>query len=168
MGIRTLLNILGPLSNPAGATVQVLGVYDRGLTEVLAKVLLHLGTRHCFLVHGLDGLDEVTLTDRTYVSEGKAGVVSSYSIEPKDFGLRPVPIKELLGGTAEENAHLIREILQGRKGPKRDVVCMNAALAFVAGGRTKTLQEGYELAGEVIDSGAAMEKLERLIAFTNK
>jgi anthranilate phosphoribosyltransferase len=168
IGVRTLLNILGPLTNPAGATIQVLGVYDSGLTELLSRVLMHLGTQHCFLVHGMDGLDEVTLTDRTRVSEGKAGLVSSYFVEPKDFGLERVRLRDLVGGTAEDNAHITREILQGRKGPKRDVVCMNAAPAFVAGRKAKTLQEGFALAGQVIDSGAAIEKLERLIAFTNR
>jgi anthranilate phosphoribosyltransferase len=168
MGVRTLLNVLGPLTNPAGATIQVLGVYDEGLTELLAKVLVHLGTKHCFLVYGMDGLDEITLTDRTRVSEGKGGVVSSYYLDPSDFGLERVRLKDLAGGTAEENAHITREILRGRKGPKRDLVCLNAAPAFVACRKAKTLQEGFELAGRMIDSGAAMEKLERLISFTNK
>lgn len=168
MGVRTLLNILGPLTNPAGASVQVLGVYDGNLTEVLAKVLVHLGTQHCFVVHGMDGLDEITLTDRTRVSEGKAGVVSSYFIEPGEFGLQRVKLKDLAGGTAEENAQITRDILKGRKGPKREIVCLNAAPAFVAGKKVKTLQEGFALANKIIDSGAAMEKLEKLIAFTNK
>nr|MBI3612783.1 anthranilate phosphoribosyltransferase [Nitrospirota bacterium] len=168
LGIRTLLNIMGPMSNPARAGFQVLGVYAADLTELMAKVLLGLGTQHCFIVHGMDGLDEITLTDRTKVSEGKGGVVSTYFVEPSDFGLQRVRSKELAGGTAEENAHILREILQGRPGPKRDIVCMNAAPAFVAGRKVKTLQEGYELAGRVIKSGAAYEKLERLIAFTNK
>ena len=168
MGVRTLLNILGPLTNPAGASIQVLGVYDASLTELLAKVLVHLGTQHCFVVHGMDGLDEVTLSDRTQVSEGKAGRVSSYHLDPSDFGLKRVPLKELVGGTAEENAQITREILQGRKGPKREVVCLNAAPALVAGEKAKTLQEGFQLAGRIIDTGAAMQKLERLIEFTNK
>ena len=168
IGVRTLLNILGPLSNPAGATTQVVGVFELGLTELLAKVLIHLGTQHCFLVHGMDGLDEVTLTDRTRVSEGKAGVVSSYFLEPKDFGLQPVRLKDLAGGATEENALITREVLRGRRGPKRDVVCMNAALAFVAGRKAKTVQEGFQLAEQVINSGAAIEKLERLIEFTGK
>ena len=168
MGVRTLLNVLGPLTNPAGASIQVLGVYDEGLTELLAKVLIHLGTKHCFLVYGMDGLDEITLTDRTRVSEGKGGVVSSYYLDPRDFGLERVRLKDLAGGTAEENAHITREILRGRKGPKRDLVCLNAAPAFVACRKAKTLQEGFELAGRMIDTGAAMEKLERLISFTNK
>lgn len=168
MGIRTLLNILGPLTNPAGATIQVLGVYDGDLTEMTAKVLIHLGTQHCFVVHGMDGLDEITLTDRTRVSEGKAGVVSSYFVEPADFGLQRVMMKDLTGGSAEENAQITRDILKGRTGPRRDVVCVNAAPAFVAAGKVKTLQEGCALANRIIDTGAAMGKLEKLIAFTNK
>jgi anthranilate phosphoribosyltransferase len=168
MGIRTLLNILGPLTNPAGATIQVLGVYDGNLTEIMARVLVHLGTQHCFIVHGMDGLDEITLADRTRVSEGKAGVVASYFIEPEEFGLQRVKMKELSGGTAEENAQITKDILKGRKGPKRDIVCLNAAPVFVAAGKAKNLQEGFLLAGKSIDSGAAMQKLERLIAFTNK
>lgn len=168
IGVRTLLNLLGPLTNPAGATVQVMGVFDEAFTEVLAQVLVRLGTQHCFVVHGLDGLDELTLTDRTRVAEGKGGVVSSYHLEPGDFGLERVRLRELAGGSPEENAFITREILNGRKGPKRDIVCMNAALALVAGGKSKTVQEGFELAGRIIDSGAAMEKLERLVAFTNK
>ncbi len=168
MGVRTLLNILGPLTNPAGASIQVLGVYDGNLTEIMAKVLIHLGTQHCFVVHGLDGLDEITLTDRTRVSEGRAGVVSSYFVEPADFGLQRVKMKDLAGGNAEENAQITRDILKGRTGPRRDVVCVNAAPAFVAAGKAKTLQEGCALAYRSLDSGAAMEKLEKLIAFTNQ
>ncbi len=168
LGIRTLLNILGPLTNPAGARLQVVGVFDAKLTELLAKVLLHLGAQHCFVVHGMDGLDEITVTDRTRISEGKAGVVSSYAIDPSEFGLTRVRAKELVGGTAEENAALTRDIFRGRKGPKRDIACLNAAPALVAGGKAKTLQDGFALAQRTIDSGAAMEKLEQLIDFTKK
>lgn len=168
MGIRTLMNLLGPLSNPAGATIQVLGVYDQSLTEPLAQVLLRLGTQHCFLLHGKDGLDEITLTDRTHISEGKAGVVSSYDIDPKEFGLKRVSPKDLVGGTPEDNASILQDILKGHKGPKRDVVLMNAAPAFVACEKAKTLREGYELAGQIVDSGAACDKLEQLIQFTNQ
>ena len=134
----------------------------------MAKVLVHLGTQHCFVVHGEDGLDEITLTARTEVSEGKAGRVSNYHLEPKDFGLACVPMKEFAGGDATVNARITRDILQGRKGPKREIVCVNAAPAFVAAGKAKTLQAGYKLAGEIIDSGAAMQKLERLVEFTTK
>ncbi|MDT7041340.1 anthranilate phosphoribosyltransferase [Candidatus Nitronereus thalassa] len=168
MGIRTLMNILGPLSNPAGATIQVLGVFDQALTEKLAQVLIRLGTQHCFVLHGKDGLDEITLTDFTYVSEGKAGRVSSYHISPKDFGLEKVSPKELTGGTPEQNARLIEDIFRGRRNAKREIVLVNAAPAFVASGKAKTLKEGYDRAAEVIDSGAAQEKLEKLVAFTNQ
>jgi len=168
MGIRTMLNILGPLTNPAGATIQVVGVFDRKLTELVGKVLMQLGSRHCFVVHGMDGLDEISLTDRTMVSEGKQGVLSSYVLDPQEFGLARVRLKDLAGGHPPENAQITREILQGRKGPKRDVVCLNAAPALVAGGKAKSLQEGFRLAAQSIDSGAAADKLERLVAYTNK
>jgi anthranilate phosphoribosyltransferase len=168
MGVRTMLNLLGPLTNPAGATVQVLGVYEPRLTELLGKVLMHLGSQHCFVVHGMDGLDEITLTDRTIVSEAKAGVLSNYVLTPHEFGLQQVSSKELAGGLPADNAKITREILQGRKGPRRDVVCMNAAPALVAGRKARTLQEGFRLAAHVIDSGAAAEKLARLVAYTNE
>lgn len=168
MGIRTILNVLGPLTNPAGAVAQVLGVYDHRLTDLLGQVLVKLGSQHCFVVHGMDGLDEITLTDRTKVSEGKAGVVSNYFVDPDDFGVKRVGLKELAGGTPEDNARMTREILQGARGPRRDIVCLNAAPALVAGRKAKTLQEGFELAKRIIDQGAAAEKLERLVAFTNK
>lgn len=168
MGIRTMLNILGPLTNPAGAAIQVLGVFDGKLTELVGRVLLQLGSQHCFVVHGMDGLDEITLTDRTMVSEGKQGVLSSYVLDPQEFGLTRVRLKELAGGHPPENAQITRDILQGRKGPKRDIVCLNAAPALVAGRKAKSLQEGFRLAAQSIDSGAAAEKLERLVAYTNK
>lgn len=168
MGIRTILNILGPLTNPAGATIQVLGVFDGKLTELVGKVLLQLGSRHCFVVYGMDGLDEITLTDKTMVSEGKQGVLSSYMLDPQEFGLRRVRLRDLAGGYPPENAQITRDILQGRKGPKRDIVCLNAAPALVAGRKAASLQEGFRLAAHTIDSGAAAEKLERLVAYTNK
>jgi len=168
MGIRTVLNILGPLTNPAGATIQVVGVFDGKLTELVGKVLVQLGSRHCFVVHGMDGLDEISLTDRTMVAEGKQGVLSSYVLDPQEFGLARVRLKDLAGGHPPENAQITRDILQGRKGPKRDVVCLNAAPALVAGRKAKSLQEGFHLAAQTIDSGAAAEKLERLVAYTNK
>ena len=168
LGIRTLLNILGPLTNPAGARLQVVGVFDAGLTELLAQVLVRLGAQHCFVVHGLDGLDEITLTDRTKISEGKAGVVSTYLVEPSEFDLQRVRPKELLGGRPEDNAVMTRDILRGRPGPKRDIVCLNAAPALVAGRKAKTLQEGFRLAQQTIDTGAAMNKLDMFIDFTNK
>lgn len=168
MGVRTLLNILGPLSNPAGATLQVVGVYEERLVELLARVLVYLGTQHCFVVHGLDGLDEITVTGRTVVAEGKAGVVSRYVVEPKDFGIERASIKELVGGTAEQNAQITREVLQGRKGPRRDIVCVNAAPALVAGGLVKTLRDGFHLAGTIIDTGKAIAKLDQLVTYTKR
>ncbi|HKC93111.1 MAG TPA: anthranilate phosphoribosyltransferase [Nitrospira sp.] len=168
IGIRTMLNLLGPLTNPAGATIQILGVYEPHLTELLGKVLMYLGSQHCFVVHGMDGLDEMTLTDRTLVSEAKGGVVSNYVVTPEEFNLSRVSPKELAGGLPHDNARITREILQGKKGPKRDMVCLNAAPALVAGRKAKTLQEGFLLAGKTIDSGAAAEKLARLVSFTAK
>jgi anthranilate phosphoribosyltransferase len=168
MGIRTMLNLLGPLTNPAGATIQVLGVYESRFTSLLGNVLMHLGSQHCFVVHGMDGLDEITLTAKTQISEAKGGILSNYLLDPAEFGLALVPAKQLAGGTPQENAMITRDILQGRKGPKRDIVCLNAAPALLAGRKVATLQEGLHLAGRAIDSGAAAEKLARLIAFTNK
>jgi anthranilate phosphoribosyltransferase len=168
MGIRTLLNVLGPLTNPAGATHQVIGVYDATLTDILGQVLLQLGSQHCFVLHGMDGLDEMTLSDRTKVSEGKGGVVSTYFVTPEEFGLARAPRREFAGGTPEENARITRDILDGRKGPKRDIVCLNAAPAMVAGQKAKTLQDGFHLAQRAIDSGAAADKLDRLITWTRR
>ncbi len=168
IGIRTLLNVLGPLTNPAGATYQVLGVYDVKLTEILGQVLLQLGSQHCFVIHGMDGMDEITLSDRTKLSEGKGGVVSSYFTAPEEFDLQRVAQNEISGGTPEDNARITKDILQGRKSPKRDIVCLNAAPAMVVGRKANTLQEGFRLAQQAIDSGAAAEKLDRLIAYTLK
>ena len=168
LGIRTMLNLLGPLANPAGATIQVLGVYESRLTHLLGNVLMHLGSQHCFVVHGMDGLDEITLTTKTQISEAKGGILSNYLLDPAEFGLALVPAKQLTGGTPQENAVITRDILQGRKGPKRDIVCLNAAPALVAGGKAVNVHDGFSLAGQAIDSGAAAETLARLITFTNK
>ncbi|MEE8124805.1 MAG: anthranilate phosphoribosyltransferase [Nitrospirales bacterium] len=168
LGIRTLMNIMGPLSNPAGASIQVLGVYDGALTEKLAQVLIRLGTQHCFVLHGMDGLDEISITSPTTISEGKKGRVQSYVIRPEDFGLQPVAPKDLLGGTPQDNAQIIRDILRGSSGPKRDIVLVNAAPAFVACNKATSLKEGFEEAGRVLDSGAPFEKLEQLISYTQE
>lgn len=168
IGIRTIFNILGPLTNPAGAKAQVLGVYSHSLTETMAKVLMKLGASHCFVVHGSDGLDEITITTTTKVSEGKNGKVRTYTVKPSDFGLRKAKKVDLLGGDAAENAKITMAILSGEKGPKRDIVLLNAAAAIVAGCRAKTLKEGVKLAAESIDSGAAMNKLEAMKRFTNQ
>ena len=167
MGIRTLMNIMGPLSNPAGASIQILGVYDASLTEKLAQVLIRLGIQHCFVLHGMDGLDEMSLTGPTTITEGKKGRVASYVVRPEDFGLQPTSPKDLMGGTPEDNAKIIQDILQGVRSPKRDIVLINAAPAFVACNKATSLKEAFEEAGRVLDSGAPFEKLEKLISFTN-
>lgn len=168
VGIRTIFNILGPLTNPASASIQVLGVYKAELTELMAKVLIGLGTDHCFVVHGMDGLDEITLTDQTLIAEGMQGVVKSYSIEPEDFGFKKCKISDLTGGSAEVNARILLEVLKGEKGPKRDIVLLNAAPALVAAKKAKTFKEAIPLAAESIDSGRAYQKLQKLIELSNR
>jgi anthranilate phosphoribosyltransferase len=163
IGVRTLFNVLGPLTNPAGATVQVLGVYAEALTDRLARVLMELGSTHCFVVHGSDGLDEITTTGPSRVAEGRGGVVEGWTLDPSELGIRPAKAADLAGGDAEANAEITRRILAGDPGPKRDIVLLNAAPAFVATGKAKTLEAGIALAAESIDSGAASEKLARLV-----
>ena len=168
LGVRTLLNILGPLSNPAGATMQVVGVYDYHLYGTHGEGVG--ASRHATLFcRARDGRFGRSDLDGANVGlRGKAGVVSSYFLDPKDFGLERVRLKDLSGGSIDDNALIVREVLRGRTGPKRDVVCLNAALALVACRRAKTVQQGFELSVQVIESGAAMEKLERLVEFTKK
>ena len=166
IGIRTVFNILGPLTNPAGARAQVLGVADGLLVEKLALVLQSLGCQHALVVHGEDGLDEITVTEKTRVCELKSGRIKSYSINSEDFGLSRASLDSLKGGSADENAALLRRILAGATGPQRDVVLMNAAAVLLAGEKVRTLQQGISLAKEVIDSGQALTKLEQLIKFS--
>ncbi len=166
IGIRTVFNILGPLTNPAGARAQVVGVADGALLEKLALVLKSLGCEHALIVHGEDGLDEITVTGKTQVCELKDGHITSYSISPEDFGLSQAGLDSLKGGTLDENAALLRGVLAGKPGPQRDVVLMNAAAALLAGDRVETLKEGAALAEEVVDGGHALEKLEQLIKFS--
>ena len=166
IGFRTVFNILGPLTNPAGARNYLLGVADRTLVEKLTLVLQSLGCSHALVVHGEDGLDEITVTGKTLVCELKDGAIKSYTISPEDFGLSKASPDSLKGGTADENAALLRSILSGASGPQRDVVLMNAAAALVAGDRAPSLQQGIALAGEAIDSGCALAKLTQLIEFT--
>lgn len=162
VGVRTIFNALGPLTNPAGAKRQVIGVYSAALTETLATVLGNLGSEHVFVVHGSDGLDEMTLTGPTRVSELKDGVVSSYDVSPGDFGLTKAQASDLQGGDADANAKMTLAILNGEKGPKRDIVLLNAAAAIVAGGKANDLAQGIQVAAAVVDSGKALEKLEGL------
>jgi len=166
IGIRTVFNIIGPLTNPAGAKAQVLGVADESLLEKLASVLQSLGCNHALVVHGDDGLDEVTITGKTRICELKNSRIQSYTISPGDFGLSQASLEDLRGGSADENATLLRSILVDATGPQRDVVLMNTAAVLLAGERVSTLQEGINLAKEVIDSSQALMKLEQLIEFS--
>ncbi|MDP8230978.1 MAG: anthranilate phosphoribosyltransferase [Candidatus Gorgyraea atricola] len=168
IGIRTIFNILGPLTNPAGANCQVLGVYRKELTEVMASVLKNLGERHSFVVHGLDGLDEITITGKTQVSELKDGKIKTFCVKPQDFKIKVARLEDIKGGSAEDNARIIKEVLKGVSGAKQDVVLLNASSALVAGGLAQDFKKGIELTRESIASGRAMEKLEKLIVFTNK
>jgi anthranilate phosphoribosyltransferase len=163
IGVRTLFNILGPLTNPASAGVQVLGVYDEALTDRLARVLVALGSTHCFVVHGSDGLDEITTTGPSRVAEGKDGIVEAYALDPTDLGLDRARPVDLTGGDAAENARITRAVLDRERGPKREIVLLNAAPAFVAAGKATGLKAGVAKAAEAIDSGAAAEKLARLV-----
>ena len=167
MKIRTVFNLLGPLTNPAGARSQVLGVYSPHLTEVLARVLQELGARRAFVVHGADGLDEISNTGPSRISEVRDGAVRTYKVTPEDFGFCRVGVEDLRGGTARENADIILGILRGERGPRRDIVLMNAGAALVAGGRASELKEGALVAAESIDSGAALQKLKSLVAYSN-
>jgi anthranilate phosphoribosyltransferase len=168
MGIRTVFNILGPLTNPAGAKCQLLGVYTANLTEVLVQVLKNLGSRHVLVVHGQDGLDEVTTTGPTKISELKDDRIRTYRISPGEFGLTKALATDLKGGEASFNAQIAYKILQGEKGPQRDIVLLNAGCAIYAVDRAVSIKEGIAIAAESIDSGKALKKLELLKAFTNR
>jgi anthranilate phosphoribosyltransferase len=167
MGIRTVFNMLGPLTNPAGANAQVIGVYAGHLTELLAEVLGALGTRRALVVHGADGLDEISVTSESKITELREGGITTYAVRPEDFGLTRASLKEIQGGDAEENARIILEVLQGTPGPRRDIVLMNAAAALVASSKVESFQEGIAAATESIESGKARAKLQSLIEFTN-
>lgn len=162
IGIRTVFNILGPLTNPANAGFQVLGVYDDKLTDVMAGVLQKLGSKRAFVVHGEDGLDEVTTTCRTKVSELRDGKVTTYFVSPEDFGLSRASLDDLRGGSAKENAEILLGILKGEKGHRRDIVLLNAAFAISACGRADSIKDGVNVAVESIDSGNALARLEAL------
>ena len=166
IGIRTVFNILGPLTNPAGAKAQVLGVGDESLIEKLALVLQGLGCQYALLVHGEDGLDEITITGKTHVCELKNGNIKRYTVSPEDFGLSRASSDSIKGGDIKANADFLRNILAGALGPQRDIVLMNAAAALVVGGKAKTFQQGADIAKEVIDKGNASAKLDQLIEFS--
>ena len=163
LGVRTVFNILGPLTNPANANAQVMGVFDEKLTEPIARVLANLGEKRGFVVHGEDNLDEITITGKTKISELNHSEVTTYYIEPEDFGLERADIEEIKGGNAKENAKIIRSIFNGRKSPCRDIVVLNAAYGLLAAGKVATPREGVQFAQKTIDSGSAKDKLEELI-----
>ncbi len=167
IGIRTIFNILGPLTNPAGAKRQILGVFTHKMTETMAQVLGNLGAEHAVVVHGEDGLDEITINDRTKVSEFKDDEVNTYYISPEDFNIPRASGEDILGGSAEENAEITISILKGQKGPKRDIILINTAAGLLVGGKAKTVMEGIKMAEETIDSGMAMKKLDELRRITN-
>ena len=164
LGIRTVFNILGPLTNPAGANMQVMGVYEEALVEPLAEVLTNLGVKRAMVVYGQDSLDEISLSAPTSVCEVKDGTYTRYTITPEQFGLTRCCKEELVGGTPKDNAKITRDILSGVKGPKRDAVLLNAGAAIYIAGRTKTMQEGIELAARLIDDGKRASPSKGVIA----
>lgn len=168
LGFRTVFNILGPLTNPGSPKMQLLGVYDEYLVEPLAQVLINLGVKRGMVVYGKDRLDEISMSAPTAVCEFKDGWFRSYTIAPEDFGFERCTKDDLKGGTPEENAKITREILGGAKGHKRNAVLMNAGVALYIGGKAETLKDGIALAAEIIDSGKALETLDKLIEVSNR
>lgn len=167
LGIRTIFNILGPLANPAGANMELMGVYDEELVEPLAKVLFNLGVKNAMVVYGQDKLDEISMSAPTTVCEIKDGVFSNYVIQPEDFDYTRCKKEDLEGGTPAENAEITRAILNGEKGPKRDAVALNSGAALYIAGKAASLNAGIKMAEELIDSGKAKEKLEEFIRYSN-
>jgi anthranilate phosphoribosyltransferase len=167
LGVRTIFNILGPLSNPANAKSQLIGVYDEKLIKVFAKVLKNLGSKHVIIAHS-NGLDEISLIGKTKICELSNGCIKEYEFNPKYYGFDLCSKDELLGQSISENAAIIREILSGKNGPKRDIVVINAAAALIAGNKTNNFKEAIKLSEKSIDSGNAMKKLTELIEFTNQ
>ena len=168
LGVRTIFNLLGPLTNPARANIQLLGVYDPELTEPIAYVLKNLGVESAFVVHGLVGLDELSTVGETKISRLKDGEVETYYLKPEDVGLKQAEIEELSGGSPKENAEITKKILEGKAGKRRDIVLLNAGATLTAAGETESLAEGVKRSAEVIDKGLAKEKLKQLAAYTAK
>jgi anthranilate phosphoribosyltransferase len=167
IGVRTVFNLLGPLTNPAGAQAQVLGVFSAEVIDLVAATLAELGTKHAFVVHGAGGLDEISLAGETIVAEVCDGEVRRFRVTPEEFDVKRAPLEGIRGGTAAENAALIRRILEGEAGPRRDIVVMNAAAALVTAGVAESFRAAADVARSTIDSGAAREKLASLKAFTD-
>ena len=169
MGFRTLFNILGPLTNPACARSQLLGVYDEKLVEPIAKVISNLGVDNAIVLHGTDGMDEATITSETIISELKNKIIKSYVISPSDFGIKKCIIEDIQGGNANDNALIIKNIFSGKeKGAKKDIVVLNSALAFYVYGKVQTIKEGVVFAENVIESGLAFDKLNKYIEISNE
>jgi len=166
IGIRTVFNLIGPLTNPAGAGAQVVGVANGAMAEKIAMALEGLDCRHALVVHGENGLDEIAINGRTIIYELKDGEIESYYISPGDFGLPEADMDNIRGGTAADNATIMRNILSGNRGAQRDVVLMNAAAVLLAGDKVENLEQGFKLAEEAIDSGRAMQKMGQMIAFS--
>jgi anthranilate phosphoribosyltransferase len=163
IGIRTVFNILGPLTNPAGAQAQVIGVADETMAAKMAQVLQQLGCRHVLVVHGDDGLDEISISGKTKIWELKGNSFADYTITPEDFGLARSDVEEIKGGSVKDNATILREILKGKKGPRLDIVLLNAAAGLVIGDRVADINQGVALARQCIDNGSALGKLEEFI-----
>ncbi len=163
LGFRTIFNILGPLSNPAGAAYQVLGVFHPNLVEIMAMVLNRLGTKHAMVVHGSGGMDEISMTGPTLVSEIRDGRVENYMIKPEDYGFKPCALGDLKGGTKEENAAILKGLLKGERSPKRDMLLLNAGAALYVAGKASGIGEGINMAAEAIDSGRALNILDRFV-----
>jgi anthranilate phosphoribosyltransferase len=168
IGIRTVFNLLGPLTNPAGANVHLLGIYREDLMRPVAEVLRSLGSKSAFVVHGADHGDEISITGKTTLCRLKEGSIEQYQVEPEEVGLRRAGPEAVRGGTPAENAKILRGILRGEPGPARDVVLFNAGAVFVAGGKAMDFREGIEQARDSLDSGRAMMKLDTLIHFSNQ
>jgi anthranilate phosphoribosyltransferase len=168
LGIRTVFNILGPLTNPAGAKMELMGVYDKELVEPLAQVLSNLGVQKAMVVHGEDGLDEISMSAPTYLCEVKDGWVRSYTITPEQFGFERCEKSDLQGGDPCENAEILRRILQGEKGPKRNAAVLNAGAALYIAGKYPSIEDAVKVTDEMVESGKALEKLEEFIRFSNE
>ncbi len=166
--LRTVFNLLGPLTNPAHASAQVVGVYSADLVEKLAEALSELGLRRALVVHGRDGLDEITISGPTKIAEARDGNVRSYEIAPEDFGLQRAPLTDIAGGDAQQNAAIIRAVLEGERSPRRDVVVLNAAAALVAAGHADHIAQAVPLAAYAIDCGHARQRLQLLVEFTTR
>ncbi|WP_039656857.1 anthranilate phosphoribosyltransferase [Clostridium tyrobutyricum] len=168
LGVRTIFNILGPITNPAFVKGQILGVYKKELTHPIAKTLMNLGCERAMVVHGADGLDEITTTALTYVSELKDGKVRDYTIDPEEYGIEKVSYEDISGGTPKENADIILDILKGKKGRKRDIVVLNSAAALYVGKKVENIKQGIDNVNEIIDSNKAYEKLQEMLNYSRE